>query len=120
MPMRDLFTSRLYNQIAKYFAGKVDPHSFATDETQQEWNQKILYGFPPFLLIQRVPCKITKEKVNTVILIISAWQNQSWHLNLLAMSFLQPFLLPISQGVRKNPKGEDHSLVINKSLTLVA
>ena len=119
MPAIDLFASRLSSQIVKYFSWKPDPHSLATDPIQQEWNQEILYAFPPFLLIQRVLCKIAKEKVSTVILITPAWQTQPWCSNLLAMSFSQLFLLPMSPGVLKNPKGEDHPLVINKSLTLV-
>ena len=45
------------------------------------------------------------------------WQTQLWHPNLLVMSFSQLFLL---QRVLKNPNGEDHPLVINKSLALVA
>ena len=44
---------------------------------------------------------------------------QLWYPNLLAMSFSQTFLLPISRGVLKNPKGEDHPLVINKFLELI-
>ena len=120
MPVTDLLASRLSSQIAKYFPWKPDPHSLATYAMQQEWNQGILYAFPPFSLIQRVLCKIAKENVSTVILITPAWQTQPWYPNLLAMSFSQPFLLPMSPGVLKDPKGEDHPLVKNKSLALVA
>ena len=120
MSLIDLFASRLSNQIAKYFAWKPDRHSLATDAMQQEWNQKLLYAFSSFSLIQRVLCKISKEKVSKVILITPAWQTQPWYPNLLPMSFSQPFLLPMSPGVLKNPKGEDYPLVINKSLALVA
>ena len=52
------------------------PYLLAADEMQQEWNQKILLTFPPFLLIQGFFSKITKEKVNTAILEILAQQNQ--------------------------------------------
>ena len=31
IPVIDLFASRLFNQIAKYFAWKPDPHSLGTD-----------------------------------------------------------------------------------------
>ena len=120
MPVIDLFASRLSNQIAKYFAWKPGPHILVTDAMQQERNQGILYAFPPFSLTQRVLCKIAKEKVSTVILITPAWQTQPWYPNLLAMSLSQPFLLPMSSGVLKDPKGEDHPFVINKSLALVA
>ena len=120
MAVIDLFASRLSNQIGKYFAWKPDPYSLVTHAMQQEWNQEILYVFPPFSLIQRVLCKIAKKKVSTVILITPAWQTQPWNPNILAMKFSQPFLLPMSPGVLKNPKGEDHPLVINKSLALVA
>ena len=51
---------------------------------------------------------VAKEKVNTVILITPAWQIQPRYPNLLAMSFSQPFLLPMSPSVLKNTKGEDH------------
>ena len=54
------------------------------------------------------------------MLIIPAWQTQSWYPNLLAISFHQPFPLPRSPGVLKNIKGEDHPFVTNKSLALVA
>ena len=83
---------------------------------QQEWNQEILYAFTSFSLIQRVLCKIAKEKVSTVILITPAWQTQFWYPNLLAMSFSQPFLLPMSPGVLKNPKREDHPLTSAKQI----
>ena len=116
IPVIDLFASRLFNQIAKYFAWKPDPHSLGTDAMQQEWDQEILYSFLPFSLIQRILCKIAKEKFSTVILIPPAWQTQPSYPNLLAMSFSQPFLLPVFPGVLENPKGEDRPLVINKSL----
>ena len=99
---------------------ETDTHSLAIDAMQQECNQGILYAFLPFLLIQRVLSKITKEKDNTVILITPVWQTQPWYPNLLAMSFSQPFLLPMSPGVLKNPRRKDHPLVINKSLALGA
>ena len=87
---------------------------------QQEWNQEILYAFLPLSLIQRVFCKMAKNKVSTVILITPAWQTQPRYPNRLAILFSQPFQLPMSEGVLKNPKGEDHFLVTNKSLALVA
>ena len=74
----------------------------------------------PFSLIQRVLWKMAKEKVSKVKLIASAWQTQPWYPIFFGMSFSQPFLLPILPGFLKNPKGKDHSLVIKKSLALVA
>ena len=47
IPVIDLFASRLSNEIAKYFAWQPDPHSLATDTIQHEWDQEILYAFPP-------------------------------------------------------------------------
>ena len=66
MPVIDLFASRLCNQRGKCFASKPDPHSLATDAMQQEWNQEIQYAYSPFSLIQRVLCKIAKEKVSNI------------------------------------------------------
>ena len=64
IPVIDLFASRLSNETAKYFAWQPDPHSLATDTMQHKWDQEILYAFPPFSLIQRVLCKIAREKVS--------------------------------------------------------
>ena len=69
IPMIDLFIFRLSNEIVKYFAWNPDSNNLATNAIQQEWNQEISYTFPPFSLIQRVFCKIAKEKVNTILLI---------------------------------------------------
>ena len=43
-----------------------------------------------------------------------------WYPNLLAVSFSQPFPIPVTQRLLKNPKGKDHPMLINKSLALVA
>ena len=92
-------------------------------------NQEILYTFSPFSFIQaskirktkeKQNSKIAKEKVTTVILITPLWQTSLWYPNLLAMSFSQPFLLPMSPGVLTNLKGEDHPFVRKKPLVLVA
>lgn len=74
--MIDLLTSRLSNEIAKYFAWKPGPDSLATDAMQQEWNQEVLYAFLPILVVERVFCKAVKEKVNIVILITLARQTE--------------------------------------------
>ena len=106
--MIDLLTSRLSNEIAKYFAWKPGSHSLATDAMQQEWNQEVLYAFLPFLVIERVFCKALKKKVNVVILIKLAWQTEPCYSIFFAISFFQPFLLPMSQSILKNSNGENH------------
>ena len=72
MLMIDLLASRLLNQITKCFAQKSDQRSYTMDAMQQEQGLEILFEFPPFSLIQREVCKITKEEVNAVILITQA------------------------------------------------
>ena len=85
--------------------------SYVYNATRMEPGNSICIFLYAFSLIQRVLCKMAKEKVSTVILITPAWQTRPWYLNLLTMSFSQSFLFPMSPGVLKNPKGEDHPLV---------
>ena len=81
---------------------------------QQEWNQEILYAFPPFSLIQRVFCKIVKERINTVCNIDNSSMVNS---TLVSKSSCNVISLTLSTP---NVSSVLKTLVINNSLALVA
>ena len=50
----DLFASRLYKQLPRYFSWRPDPLVEATDAFSQQWQQFRGYANPPWCLIGRV------------------------------------------------------------------
>jgi len=63
--------------------------------------------------------KLRQDKVQKLILIAPAWQSQSWYPELLRLSIENPILITPQLNLLKNPAGETHPLVKNKTLRLV-
>ena len=116
-PWIDLFASLLSHQVKRYFAWKPDPYCLAVDALQQPWpGQRLLYAFPPFVLINRILMKIRQERIDRIILIAPGWQAQT----LISMSCQEPILLPVVKNLLRSPLGQNHPLVLNQSLRLAA
>jgi len=64
----------------------------------------------------------TKESCDreSLIIIIPLWQTKHWHPLLLQLCVSNPIQLPNNKSLPRNPKGEYHPLIIQRSLTLVA
>ena len=62
--------------------------------------------------------KTLKEKAPKLILITPAWTTQVWYPKTLNMSINCPILLPWRRDLLKNPKGEIHPLVQNRTLQM--
>ena len=71
------------------------------------------------VLIGNVLLKVKANKVN-VIVITPSWPVQLWHSQFLQLSVAEPLLLPQLSNILVNPQGQVHSLVVNKTLRLVA
>ena len=96
-----------------------DPHSQATDALQQKCkNLGLLYAFLPFSLIGRVLLRV-KKKALTMILVTPNWHAQPWYSQILDLCITEPLLLPQSQELLVDPKGQVHALVVNKTLKLM-
>ena len=117
-PCTDLFASRLSHQVPLYFSWKIDPYSRGQDALQTCWTHLRGYAFPPFSLISRVLWKVRQEEA-TILLITPAWQTQAWYPQLLYLSIRNPILLPVWPSLLKNPQGENHPLLKNRTLRLV-
>ena len=71
-------------------------------------------------MIPKVLNKVLKDKVPTMILVTPAWPSQLWYPEAMRVSIQQPNLLTWGRDLLKNPKGEIHPLVQNKTFKLVA
>ena len=92
----------------------------ATDAIQQDWKHQFRYAFLPFSMIGRVLRKVKKDQINMII-VITAWQSQSWYPILLKMTIKNPCLLPKHPKVLLSPEEKIHTLIRNSySLSLVA
>ena len=119
-PNLDLFASRNCHQLQKYVSWKPDPQCLFADAFSQNWNQLKPYAFPPFCLITRVLRKVFRDQVPQMTLITPLWSTQPWYPRLLEMSIQNPIILPRFQNLLKNPKQENHPLIRESNLTLVA
>ena len=106
-------------QLQAYFSCRTDRLSQGADEFKQSWKNLKTYAFTPFSLVGRVLKKVQKEHAS-LLLIVSAWQPQAWYPCMSQMSIKNPILLSKWPNILKNPAGENHSLVQNNSLQLVA
>ena len=55
-----------------------------------------------------------------IIPVFPAWPSQLWYSEAMKMYIQQPILLTCRRNLLKNPKGENHPLVQNKTVKLVA
>ena len=106
----DLFASLWNHQLTKFYSWKPQPHSLGQDALSYPWRGDKNYAFPPFILINKVINKIRAEKV-TVILITPVWPTATWYGNLCQLSFRHPILLPKSEDLLKDAKGQTHPLI---------
>jgi len=117
-PQIDLFASRLNHQLPQYIAWRPDPYSQGTDAMQQTWTKRFPYAFPPFCLISRVLQKVLQEKVEKILIVTPTWHTQPWYPQLLQMSIARPLLLPNRSNLLKDPLGNLHTLIQNRTLRL--
>ena len=115
----DLFADRQNAQTQAYISWKPDPNAVATDAFLTNWKGKNAYAFPPFCMIPRCLAKVQREGGDLVI-ITPAWQSQPYYPVLLEMSVDYPILLPPQMDLLQAPGGQQHPLIVNETLKLVA
>lgn len=114
----DLCAARDNRQLPHYFRFRSDPETEAVDALAQCWLDLRPYAFSPFTLIQGCLWKLEQEQVKELVLIVPAWQNQTWFPTLLTKLINLPILLPNSKKIITNPVGEIHPLIEQNTLHL--
>ena len=115
----DLIASSLCHQLPRYIVWQPNLQSVATDAFKQDWKHQFLFAFPPFSMIGRLLSKVQKDQTNMII-VLPAWQSQSWYPTLSKRTFKNSILLPNHPKVLVIPEWKIHPLIQNSSLRLVA
>lgn len=104
-------------QLPVYCSWKPDPGALAIDALSILWTNNKTYLFPPFVLI---PCCLNKARKEGVaaLLIAPVWPNQIWFPQLLSLLVDRPYLLPPTQSIVSDPRGQPHPLVVEGHLPL--
>lgn len=77
------------------------------------------YAFPPFCLVE--PCLKVEQSSATLVLVgAPLWPTRPWYPQLLALSKMPPYLLPLRRDLLTDPCGNGHPLVIQGTLRLAA
>ena len=116
----DLFASRTNHQLRRYFSWRPDPEAVATDAFAQDWRDLQGYAFPPFCLIGRCLAKLERQQVPSLVLVTPLWPAQPWFSRLLQLVIAQPRILPNSPDLLIGPHHQQHPLVVDQRLPLVA
>ena len=115
----DLFANCLNFQCPNYCSWKPDPGAIWVNAFTKSWKDlQCPYAFPPFALVARCLRKILEEKA-TVCIVTPKWQAQPWYAQALEMSICHPLLIPPSLNLLLSSQGEQHPLVIERSLYLI-
>ena len=115
----DLFATRLNNQLDRYISWRPDLGAILTDAFQASWKELEGYAFPPFALIGKCLQKVRAEQ-STIVLVAPVWRNQAWFPMLLDLAVELPLLIPHSNSLLLDPRGEPHPLLRSNRLTLAA
>ena len=114
MPVVDLFASRLNCHLPTYCSWQPDPGAAAIDCFTLDWQQfdnRLIYAFPPFSVVARTLQKIEAESTAAVI-VVPHWPTQPWFGKLLHLMQDPPLVIPVNQRTLRlvhNP-GARHSL----------
>lgn len=78
-PDIDMFASRINNKCVTFISWLPQPEAWLIDAFSIAWDfdNKLLYFFPPFSLVGRVPHNIIRYRCKA-ILILPDWQSQPW------------------------------------------
>ena len=116
----DLFASYQNTQLEMFFSWRPDPAAAAVDALSQQWSDLRPYMFPPFALIGRCLHKVRSDGVDQAVLIAPLWPAQAWFPTLMSMLSHHPVLLPSQRNLLTDCQGQNHPLIIQGRLTLVA
>ncbi|XP_061466244.1 pleckstrin homology domain-containing family A member 7 isoform X3 [Rhineura floridana] len=90
----DLFASSRNCRLPRYFARYLDSTAEAVDALTTPWPDGLLYAFPPIPLLAKTLRKARTERAQ-LVLVAPFWPRRPWFSDLLAMSMVDPWTLPV-------------------------
>ena len=107
----DLFASWTNAHLPEYCSWRPEPAALAVDALSIKWQGHFPCMFLPFALIPRC------LKVSAV-LITPVWPNQVWFPQLLRSLIDYSVVLPPTQDILTDPKGNSHPMIVEGHLPL--
>ena len=102
-PEVDLFANRCNHRLPAYISPCPDSDAIAVDALVCPWPCKVLYAFPPQVLMPKVLTKLRQEHDRRVLLVAPLYQAAPWFPTLQAWSTRPPQLLPWSAYMLRQP-----------------
>ena len=102
-PLINLFATRLNYRLPNFVSPFQDPMAVATDALLFNWDNKELYGFPPFAMVRKVLNKLKSSKRTKLTLIAPFWPQMEWFPDLLNLAIDAPRRLPLRKDLLKQP-----------------
>ncbi|XP_068096310.1 CCAAT/enhancer-binding protein gamma isoform X1 [Hyperolius riggenbachi] len=97
-PILDLFATAQNAKTKDFCSIQTGTQRNRLDTFSVHWGEGLIYAFLPFKLIQKVVCKIVKDKA-LVILVVPWWPKRCWFPQLKRVALEEPFKLPVSQDM---------------------
>ena len=117
-PNIDLFASRTNRQFTPFFSYRPDPESIGVDSFSVNWNNDIIYAFPPFCIITRVLQKIIADNARGIV-VVPHWPAQNFFPILQKIMVQPPVLLSARTNLLHLPSRENQLHPLHKSLRLM-
>ena len=92
-PTVDGFASETNAQLSRYWSWTYEPRASATDFLKQDLRGELVYGNPPFTLIQRVLVEVERQGAR-MLLVAPIWTTAPWWPTIMRLSVSPPLLLP--------------------------
>lgn len=117
-PDIDLFASRANKQFTPYISYRPDPECINVDSFSVNWNNNIIYAFPPFCIITRVLKKIIADNARGIV-VVPHWPAQNFYPMLMGLLTQPPVLLSARTNLLHLPSRENQLHPLHKSLRLM-
>ena len=101
-PHVDLFATRENHKLPCYVSPIPDESALQVDALSMNWDNMLVYAYPPTGLIQKVIQKLKTHQCR-MILIAPHWPTKPWFPELLALKDRPPLQLPLNQHLLKQP-----------------
>jgi hypothetical protein len=101
-PEVDLFATHLNNRLVDFVSPFPHPQAWGVDAFSLDWGGRLVYIFPPWVILQDVLWKIWDNQAEAIV-VAPAWPSRPWYPLLLQLSVEDPFPLPVQPDLLVQP-----------------
>jgi hypothetical protein len=109
IPQVDMFATVHNAQLPTFVSPVPDPRAIAVDALSLSWEDRWMYMFPPFPILNLVSRKLHSTKQAEIILIAPWWPSQTWFPHVLSLCVDHPLALPHIPNLLIQPDNRHHN-----------